>query len=768
MSKISKFLLLTISSLVFSITIHAISVDSVFSKINYANHVSFYLAYPSTDDSLVIVYQRENESKPSLNRFQIYKSNELNLYKFDLPFTNGELLYIVFGEDQHVDFVISDFYINGKKLENDKIINALNKLGYQAKEKNSLIYAHPTNDIKTWAVDFYSLSDYFVHFSSQELIQHENDEKFLKIIYFLCIFIVIACISYWLIKNRQFEINKSTLYLLFLYAITFSLALGYNNLNHDFSLEQLLLLLKNYLFIFLLPLLLYFLCVLFEFNKYIRTVCTLVSFIFLLIVGVDHFVFNIFGTRFIYSYIGKFAGNIGDGLPFIENYIGTYAGIFYILSVCCIIFLYTLIQSDMKKYKFTTYSCICLCLLSFVLMLLWNNSTNYKYINVFQVNAVGLFTDGDRFRKYENYKPYSIDQLGYKTYTGLNKKENVIVILVESLGCNYTLLCAGGVDYSPYTKVLAQENIWFPNYYSNAYHTNGAIFSITTGLPYIYSDKWNTTPFNKELYQNDVINQFHKFGYETAYFSPAPFIMDKDRQLQLSNYDILSSASDPFYANSKKNGVFLSATDGELFDNIFNKVTKATKPIFYMTTTISTHTPYIIPWGSHNKANAYKYTDQVIKTFIEKLQKINYFDHGIVVITGDHICWGADDSYRNNSQNQADSIELHKVPLIIVNGREHGIVKNTESFSHTSLGVLLEYLMLPEYKKNDFQSNPLFPEEKEYVIHYEVNKLNNVYVKHGEKEDEILLDGDQTRFLGNTFSKEEQEKVLGFISYVRQ
>ena len=46
--------------------------------------------------------------------------------------------------------------------------------------------------------------------------------------------------------------------------------------------------------------------------------------------------------------------------------------------------------------------------------------------------------------------------------------------------------------------------------------------------------------------------------------------------------------------------------------------------------------------------------------------------------------------------------------------------------------------------------------------------INTVNIKYGSKEDEILLDGDQTRFLGNDFTNDEKELALGYLSWIRR
>ena len=161
-------------------------------------------------------------------------------------------------------------------------------------------------------------------------------------------------------------------------------------------------------------------------------------------------------------------------------------------------------------------------------------------------------------------KTISTKQLEYTKKNGLNLRKNVIVVMVESLGCNVTFLCGNEQNLSPYTEELAKNNIWFPNYYSNAYHTNGAIFAVTTGYPFVASLNSKETPFSKIFYQYDLINTFKNNGYETAYFSPATMVLGKDKQLSMSQYEYLSFNTDEFYQDCTKNGVFNSVSDEKI------------------------------------------------------------------------------------------------------------------------------------------------------------------------------------------------------------
>ena len=770
MNKIGKIIIFFVTSIFFSTSLFFCSVDLILPKIEYNNRVSFKLAYLNYDDFLIFAFSEKSTDRTfSLEKYSVSKTDYLNYYNFDLPYQYKPYLFLLFGESHPVDVAIADIYVNGKVVDVSKIVSGFKEIGYETVVNNSVVYAHCKGGKTLGALDIYKMSDAFVHISNEDLANYNEQDRYLRLLFFVVLFVLVFFLLHLFCKFIKNYLKPGFLigYTVVLYSVLFlmSLILVHKDITFTDNLDSIVYIVKNYLFIILLPLIVYF-CT----NKcksVYRIVGCIFVFVFLLFIGIDHFVQNVFGTRFLYGYFGKFAGNLKDGIPFVLSYLSSLSGFYFILMILSAMVLFGTKISSAKKLKECYLILGMLLVVSFTAMFLGNSDEKFKCFNTFQVNINGLFTDGDYRREYVDYKPYIIDQLEYQEREGLNLKKNVIIVLVESLGCNSTYLCGHDKNYSPYTMELAQNNIWFPNYYSNAYHTNGAIFSITTGYTMVANKNSYNTPYNRELYQYDLINEFKKNGYKTAYFSPAPQILDKDKQLKVSNYNYISFNNDSFYNNSKKDGVFFSANDEELFAKIVHDLKLSKEPVFFLTTTISTHTPYMVPWGGHSIEKAYAYADMTIKNFIKNLEEIGYFDNGIVVVTGDHVGWA---SNNNVDLSSVESLmELQKVPLIVINGKDHGVVIDDVSFSHTSLGVMLEYLMLPKYYQNKYQINPLVDRNSnEYVFHYDDQKINTFNIKYGSKEDEILLDGDQTRFLGNDFTNDEKELALGYLSWIRR
>lgn len=766
MSKFIKVLIILLSSLFFASIIFWGTVDKILPKIRYDNLIEFDVAFLNTDEKLIVFFQSQNSIDMDYQIFDIKASQNLHHFSLLFSYSNLPNCILLFGNGQKVNFLFANLSINGKKADIDLVNKEIINAGYNTTVKNNSIYAIPGPNLETGEIDLYKVSDSFINIDQNTLNGYLEQDRNLRIYYFIAL-VIFFTIVFKIISVKFAEHLSDRIifnYALTLQIVIFILAifLVHNNEIDIFRIENLFVL-KNHLLIVVLPLFLFAVYVRFPY-KFVKTCVFFTVTIFIFVVGLDHFAEVVFGSRYFFETTTKFAHNLSDSLPFFLSYVSSYSGLYFLISFSLTLILYFIpisIFANSVFFKKSLHIVSLLLVLSLLLTFIYNKNQYSKFYNVIQVNVNGLFTEGDFKRPYLTYKPYSISDLGYESFKGLNKKENVIVILVESLACDVTYLCGNTNNYAPYIQKLAKENIWYPNYYSNNFHTNGAIFTITTGLPLINGPHGEDTFFNKNLYHNDFINEFSKNGYITAYYTPAPLVLNKGKQLDVSNYSYMSTGEDKYYDQKDKSGVFGSVSDEEMFNKIIHDLRNAKQPVMFMLTTVSTHTPYITPWGSHDVPQSYAYTDMVLKKFIDNLEKINYFDHGIIVLTGDHKGWG------NSNKNY--SIREHQLPLIVINGKDHGVVRDGVSFSHSSLGVMLEYLMLPKYEKNKYQINPWTDlNGKEFILNYDAQKANTVLVKYGKKEDEILLDGDQTRFIGSEFSDEEQRSVLGFISYLRQ
>lgn len=505
---------------------------------------------------------------------------------------------------------------------------------------------------------------------------------------------------------------------------------------------------------------------------------------------IDNCIMNVLGTRLNFRMSGNNSGQYKYFLDFIIKYISSEAGITMLLGFLLIILFCTksLFSSPVKsKLKINT-----LCIFIFISLcgfipreLL---SSDLRFSNPFQINGWCINKVGDFGKSYSiNYENRKQLDLQWEEQQGLNQKKNVIILLVESWGCSFTYACGLGPSYMPNIESLTENNLFFDNYYSVMPSTSMSYLSIVKHSPAIqfawddgnnystsHSDVFtdrqisDENPFikNNELYQNnDLIHNFKSNGYTTRFISSTDLVFQMDLALKYSTYDEIIDAKNVVFNNIKERSTFNSVNDEQLFKIILSKIKNETNPYIYITKTASNHAPYNSPLGFQNLKLAFQYTDQAVFDFVTSLENNGYFDNGILVILGDHHAWGDD---QVDPAHTNEPTYINKVPLIIIDGKHHGIVNHKE-FSHASLGILLQYLELPTYKKNKFNINPLTEDSSEIIFGYDFEKMTFIFVKNGDRQATVILNGDDSEFIEkDIFSKNEMNDILGYIATFRR
>ena len=324
-------------------------------------------------------------------------------------------------------------------------------------------------------------------------------------------------------------------------------------------------------------------------------------------------------------------------------------------------------------------------------------------------------------------------------------------------------MCGAGPTYVPYIEKIAQSNLLFDNYHSIIPSTSLSYKAIIKSVPIMQNAGLKDFGYTKLYAQNDLIKHFNDNGYKTSFISSCDHVFGMDKTLSYSTYDEIIDAKDSIFEDIKQRYVFNSVDDKKLFEKMIEKIQNENDKFFYVTATTSNHTPYNSPYGMNDMKNAFKFTDEAIDMFVKKLTEINYFDNGILILVGDHKAWGENEA-------NIDVVASNKVPLIIVDGKNNPHIDHT-AISHASLGVILQYLNLSEYKYSKFNVNPFNNKENnsEILFAYDYSQMNKLQVKHKNRLSTVIMNGNDTVFEDekNQFSDDEVNDILGYISWFR-
>ncbi len=277
-----------------------------------------------------------------------------------------------------------------------------------------------------------------------------------------------------------------------------------------------------------------------------------------------------------------------------------------------------------------------------------------------------------------------VDNLNYKRLSAPNalkvERPNVIMVLLESFASYKSGLGGNPLNPTPYIDAIANDGIYFNNFFTPHTGTARSVFAAMTGLPDIEIVKTSTrNPL--AVKQNIIINAFK--GYEKYYFLGGSASWGNIRGLLQGNIPGLHVYEEGSYASPRIDVWGIS--DLDLFKEA-NTILKAQtdKPFFAVIQTSGNHRPYTIPddnhefkrsardeeevkqYGFHSMAefNSYRFMDYSVGYFMQIARKQKYFDNTIFVFFGDHGIYADTGKHTPKSEMQL-GLHSYRVPLII-------------------------------------------------------------------------------------------------------
>lgn len=494
-------------------------------------------------------------------------------------------------------------------------------------------------------------------------------------------------------------------------------------------------------------------------NKIFRNIIGLLSVSLIVLYVLDIMIKDTFSTRLVFSDIFKFAGDITNSYEIIINIIKRPI---FILCVLLVVLSIYIIKHNLNKHLNAKSSIrfLLIELLALIISLIMYNS-NFGYIvyedrfyNLFQVNCT---TENN---KYSSMLKKSVSSPHYKYLGNDDKNRNVILLIVESFSSSSSNFISGCENYTPNLDRRASNAIVFKNYFSNGACTDNSLFTIFTGHPYIPG--WVDIA-NPKFYKYSFVNQLKNRGYRTEFYYPTKNVGWLDSVLKNLHFDLISRDNDSNYPDTMRY-VFNSVDDSILLNYVGNNI-KDKEKYLAVIVTAGMHSPFTDPATKRNNSYgaATMFTDNAICAFIDKLDRKNFFDNGILIITGDHhamLPLTKDEIFRYGKNAKA------RVPLLIFDKSQNKKILD-KNFDHSGLGCLIEYLATGSYNINQYQIDPIDFNQKP-ILFYPIVPVDSVYVINGEKFQTIKLDGDNTKFIDNTSVTDEQNEILKYIIWLRE
>lgn len=249
------------------------------------------------------------------------------------------------------------------------------------------------------------------------------------------------------------------------------------------------------------------------------------------------------------------------------------------------------------------------------------------------------------------------------TPLGEEKYYNIILLTVESLSANYMKAFGNQENLTPYLDQIADESLFFTNFYAIGTRTVYGLTAITLSIPPLPGNAIVRRPNNENLFSlGSVLN---KKGYLSKFiYGGFGYFDNMNYFFENNGYQIVDRRS------LKPDEITFANVWGVSDEDLLNRVIKESdeayakgKPFFNMVMTTSNHRPYTYPQGKIDipsktgRKGAVKYTDYAIGQFIEKAKSKPWFSNTIFVIVADHTAG-------SGGKNEIDPKRYH-IPLIV-------------------------------------------------------------------------------------------------------
>lgn len=252
------------------------------------------------------------------------------------------------------------------------------------------------------------------------------------------------------------------------------------------------------------------------------------------------------------------------------------------------------------------------------------------------------------------------------TSSKAEKKANVIVVLMESMGASFLNenRSKDQRQITPNLSRLSKKGIFFSKAYATGTRSVRGIEAVTLSVPPIPGQSIIRRPGNENLLT--IGSVFKSKGYETKWiYGGYGYFDNMNYFFEHNGFQVIDrtewNKGDVTFANA------WGAADEDTFRKTIEEADKSHakgKPFFNILLTISNHRPYTypegridLPSGKARREGAVKYADYAIGKFIEDAEKKPWFDNTVFVFIADHTAGAAG--------NEEITIADHHIPAII-------------------------------------------------------------------------------------------------------
>ena len=301
-----------------------------------------------------------------------------------------------------------------------------------------------------------------------------------------------------------------------------------------------------------------------------------------------------------------------------------------------------------------------------------------------------------------------------------NSRPDILLVIWESFGSEYSELLGGRPGITPCTDALARESILFANCTGGSFRTDRGLVNILSGYP--AQPTTSIIRYTRKLPNLPGLARTLKaHGYATkAMHGGELSTMHKNDYYLASGHEHLLSQHDyPKTAPAGKWGIH----DGYMMQRAVEEAERMHaegRPFMLTLQTLSSHEPFKVPYSrlSDDIDNSFAYTDHSLGEMVARLKESPVWDNLLLVVVADHGCSAS-------SLLPADRPGYARIPIILGGGAITGPERIDTIMSQTDLAATLLAQMDIDHDEYIFSRDVL---AATYTKHFALHVFHNGFM----------------------------------------
>lgn len=333
--------------------------------------------------------------------------------------------------------------------------------------------------------------------------------------------------------------------------------------------------------------------------------------------------------------------------------------------------------------------------------------------------------------------------------------KQIVILMLESLSAYQSRFFSGIEDWTPNLDAIAAQNLAFTRFYANGFITEDGEIALLTGLPPIYppasyNDDGGVSFASFYGVETSLPKALRPLGYRSEFLTSADLEFGNTEVWARSiGFDYVEGHQHPDYRQWPR-FQFGAAPDQALYGRALDRLQQNhAAPLLLFIKTVSTHHPYVNPEnGHHSEAEVFMYADRQLGEFYRQLQARQFFEHGLLLIVGDHHAMAP--LKPKESERFGHYQAAARVPLVAVGGGL-GPAIELRPFQQIDVFNTLQGLASGQHCRDDWRGI-LWGEnagEPRFIAHRRGDNRDKISIFSRDEDYLLKLDGDNTRIVSH-------------------